>query len=201
MQYFSQNDEEKYITEYFRELNGRGGKLIEIGSYDPYRFSNSRKLMEQGWRAVMIEPSPTCMERIKAVYANDTRVQLLQVAITDTDGSIKFYDTGGDAIGTTDIFHKDKWERGSNVKYSEIHVQTMSMNKLISLHGMDVDFLNVDVEGNNLMLFNLIPNDFLHRLKMICIEHDEHHQEMAAKLTSFGFRHIAINTENLIMAK
>ena len=201
-QYLSQNDEEKHIVEYFINFNnGRGGKYIEIGSYDPFKFSNTRRLFEQGWSSVLVEPSPICMARLKAVYENEPRVQLLQVAISDSDGTMKFYECNGDAVGTTDISHKDKWEKGSDVKYSEIEVASMSMQNFINVHGADVDFINIDVEGTNLLLFNLIPNDFLHRLKMICIEHDGHHEAMIQKLTRFGFRTILINGENLIMVK
>jgi len=199
---YSQNDEEKYITEYFHNFNnGRGGKFIEIGAYHPTKFSNTRALFERGWTGVMVEPSPTCMANIKAVYANEPRIQLLQVAITNEDGMVTFHDAGGDAVGSTELHHKEKWEKGSSVKFSEIQVQGMSMAKLLSLYGAEVDFINVDVEGANFMLFSLLPNDFLHRLKMICIEHDGHHQSIALKLTSFGFKQLALNNENLIMVK
>ena len=200
---YSQNDEEKYITDYFRNFNnGRGGKYAEIGSYDAFKFSNTRALFEQGWSGVLVEPSPTCMARLKDTYAKEPRIQLLQVAISDNDGVMTFYETnGGDAIGTTDLAHKDKWEKGNNVQYSPIQVQAMSMQNFISVHGADIDFINIDVEGTNLLLFNLLPNNFLHRLKMICIEHDGNHESMIQKLTSFGFRTILLNPENLIMVK
>ena len=198
----SQNDEEKYITEYFHNFNnGNGGKFLEIGAYNPTKFSNTRALFESGWTGVMVEPSPICMARIKEVYANQPRIQLLQVAISNEDGYIKFFEAGGDAIGTTDIAHKEKWEKGANVQYSEIQVEAMSMAKLISLHGEEIDFINIDVEGTNFMLFSLLPNEFLHRLKMICIEHDGYHQSIEQKLTSFGFKKILLNNENIIMVK
>jgi len=200
---YSQNDEEKYITDYFMNFNnGRGGKYAEIGSFDAFKFSNTRALFERGWSGVLVEPSPNCMARLKDVYAKEPRIQLLQVAISDNDGVMTFYETnGGDAIGTTDLAHKDKWEKGNNVQYSPIQVQAMSMQNFISVHGADIDFINIDVEGTNLLLFNLLPNNFLHRLKMICIEHDGNHASMIQKLTGFGFRTILLNPENLIMVK
>ena len=199
---YSQNNEQEYITDYFRNFNnGRGGKYVEIGSFDPFKFSNTRALYEQGWCGCLVEPSPTCMARLKAAYANEPRIQLLQVAISDNDGVMTFYEAGGDAIGTTDIAHKDKWEKGNGVQYSPIQVQAMSMQSFIRIHGADVDFINIDVEGTNWLLFNLIPNDFLHRLKMICIEHDNYHNSIIQKLTGFGFRTILLNNENLIMVK
>lgn len=203
MDYYSQNNEQKYITEYFHNFNnGRGGKFLEIGAFHPTVFSNTRALFERGWVGCMVEPSPTCMANIKAVYANEPRIQLLQVAITNEDGYIKFYDAHGDAVSSTELAHKEKWEKGNDkIQFSEIQVQAMSMSKLISLHGAEVDFINIDVEGSNFMLFSLLPNDFLHRLKMICIEHDGYHQSMIQKLTSFGFKQLLLNNENLIMVK
>src|ERR1035437_5313017 len=201
-QYFSQNDEQKYITEYFKNYNnGRGGKFIEIGAFNAFKFSNTRALFEQGFIGVMVEPNPICMQGLKDVYGKEPRIQLLEVAISDNDGYMKFYQPMGDAIGTTDIAHKEKWEKGANVQYSEIQVQAMSMQNLLMTHGMETDFVNIDVEGTNYQLFQLLPNDFLHRLKMICIEHDGWHQSMVLKLSGFGFRTILSNGENLIMVK
>lgn len=199
---YSQNNEQEFIENYFLNYgNGNGGKFLDIGAYDPFKFSNTRCLYEKGWRGIYVEPSPICFERFKETYGKDPRIQLLNYAISTNDGSIIFYESNGDAISTTSIQHKDKWERGAGVKYQEIIVPTMSMAKLLSQFGADIDFLSLDTESTNIELFELLPNDFLHRLKMICIEHDNHYVQIENKLQSFGFRKIHINGENLIMAK
>jgi FkbM family methyltransferase len=199
MERFSQNDEQDYILEYFKENSN--GKYLEIGSFHPTKFSNTRALYEKGWTGVLVEPSPNCMKGLEEAYSNEPRITLIQAAITDYDGSIKFHNTEGDAIGTTDIGHKDKWERGSGVKYTEITVKSISMATFLKEHGDNVDFINIDVESTNMQLFNLIPDWFFNRLKMICIEHDGRDVEMEQKLISFGFRKILLNAENLIMVK
>jgi FkbM family methyltransferase len=201
---YSQNNEQEAILNYFSQninASGHGGKYIEIGSYDPFKFSNTRALFEMGWKGVLVEPSPTCFARLKKEYENEMRIKLINSAIMPNDGSISFQDCSGDAIGTTDLNHKDKWERGAGVQYNTITVQGISMQKFINENGADTDFLSLDTEGTNYELFNLLPNDFLHRLKAICIEHDGFNVEMMDKLSGFGFKQALFNNENLIAVK
>lgn len=200
MEKYSQNDEQSYILNYFNN-NGEGIKYIEIGGFHPFTFSNTRALYELGASGVIVEPSPICMKQFINEYSNEPRIKLVQAAITNQDGSIEFHDTNGDAIGTTNYAHKEKWERGAGVKYDRIIVPAMSMIKFIDENGADVDFLSLDTEGTNLELFNLLPDNFLNRLKMICIEHDGKNNEMMQRLSNFGFKQIMLNAENLIAAK
>jgi FkbM family methyltransferase len=199
MEKYSQNNEQDYILEYFKEKNN--GRYLEIGSFHPTIFSNTRALYEKGWEGKLVEPSPKCMKSLEDAYSNEPRITLIQAAITDNDGIITFYEASSDAIGSTDVNHKQKWEKGSGVQYTEIKVKAISMNTLLKEHGSEIDFVNIDVEGTNYQLFSLIPDWFFDRLKMICIEHDGKNIEMENKLKTFGFRKIILNAENLIMAK
>ena len=200
MEKYSQNNEQDYILDYFNN-NGNGIKYIEIGGYNPFKFSNTRGLYELGAAGVVVEPSPICMSKFEDEYANEPRIKLVQGAITDSDGIITFYESKGDAVSSTDVSHKTKWEQGSKVEFTEITVKSISMATFLKEHGDNVDFINIDVESTNMQLFKLIPDWFFNRLKMICIEHDGRHVEMEQKLTSFGFHKILFNAENLIMAK
>lgn len=199
MERYSQNFEQDSILEYFKENNN--GKYLEIGSFHPTIFSNTRALYEKGWEGKLVEPSPKCMKSLEDAYSNEPRITLIQAAITDSDGIITFYEASSDAIGSTDVSHKQKWEKGSGVKYTEITVKAISMSTLLKEHGSEIDFVNIDVEGTNYQLFSLIPDWFFDRLKMICIEHDGKNVEMENKLKTFGFRKILFNAENLIMVK
>lgn len=199
---YSQNNEQEIILNYFNNYgNGNGGRFLDIGAFNPFKFSNTRALYERAWRGVYIEPSPMCFQSFKEVYASDPRVQLLNCAICEHDGSVTFYESFGDAVSTTDITHKLKWEQNAGSKFSTIQVPAMSMTKLLSQFGHDIDFLSLDTESTNYQLFNLLPNDFLHRLKMICIEHDGFHTSIEMKLQAFGFNKLLLNAENLIMSK
>jgi hypothetical protein len=232
MKTYSQNQEQHYILEYFK-LQENQMTFLEIGAYNPFTFSNTRALVEQGASGFYVEPSPKCFEEfIKEYYNSHLRVSnfqledsnhiyycrqifkvpnkgidgifLVNAAIGNEDKIIKFYDSNGDAISSTSIEHKDKWEAGYTVKYDEIDVQMMSMQTLlnhIEKIGIAIDFLNLDVESTNIELFNLIPDLFWQRLKMICIEHDNQQDYIINKLQPFGFKELLRNGENLILAK
>lgn len=199
MEKYSQNNEQEIILKYFA---GKPiGKFIEIGAYHPKVFSNTRALYEMGWSGVYVEPSAPCFKHFIDEYATEKRITLLNVAIAEKEGTVVFYESGGDAISTTSIAHKQKWEAGYKVTYNEIEVPAMAMRRLIDNYGWGIDFLNLDVEGTNLELFNLVPDSFWQQLKMLCIEHDGHFAPILARLAPFGFKELARNAENLIMAK
>jgi len=196
---YSQNNEEKHITEYFKD-NSKG-KFLEIGGYNPFTFSNTRKLYELGWSGVYVEPSETCFNSFVKEYKDNKKITLLKYAITSYDGEIDFYDSKGDAISSISVEHCKKWKAMYDCNFDKITVPCMSMETLISQYGNNIDFLNLDVEGNNIQLFRLIPVSFFERLKMICIEHDNHNVEIESKLNLLGFKKILFNAENIIMAK
>lgn len=195
---YSQNNEEVFITNYF---NNSIGKFIEIGGYDPFKFSNVRKLYELGWNGVIVEPSPACFTRLNNEYGDDPRITLCKYAIGASNETRKFYDASGDAIGTLDVSHMNKWKKNDKIKYSEIDVKCVAMTDFIHEHGSDCIFLNIDVEGINYELFCLLPDSILENIKLICIEHDGRYEEMRKRLTQYGFKDIHLNSENLIMGK
>ena len=53
--YHSQNKEAQIVLNYF---NGRVGNLCDIGTNDGITFSNSYDLIQTGWTATLLEPSP-----------------------------------------------------------------------------------------------------------------------------------------------
>ena len=200
---YSQNSEEHYILEYFK-----GQKLpltfLEVGAFHPFTFSNTRALAELGWRGIYIEPSPTCFESFLKEYNYSNRITLIKAALGNKDGLVKFYDSKGDALSSTSLQHKEKWEAGYDVMFNEIEVQMISVSSLLNGFNelsIKIDFLNLDVESTNIELFNLFPDWFWGRLKMICIEHDSQQDYIISKLQPFGFKELHRNGENLIMAK
>lgn len=197
---YSQNNEEDYILDYFKENNN--GVFVEIGGYNPFKFSNTRKLVEKGWSGTYVEPSPSCMKSFVDEYSNNEKIVLCDFAITPMNqGRMKFYDSGGDAISSLDTAHVDKWTKGWNVKYAEIEVETMAMSDFLFKYGRKCDFLNLDVEGVNIDLFNVIPDWFFINLQCACIEHDSHIEEIRNKLLHYGFKELCLNGENIIMGK
>jgi len=197
---YSQNNEEEVIIAYFQ--GKKEGKFIDIGAYNPFRFSNTRKLYELGWSGVFVEPSSVCFGKFMEEYKNDPRIELCNYAIGSATGKLKFYDSEGDAISTTCESHKKLWE--SRTKYKETEVECIAMDTFISVHGKNVDFLTLDTEGANLELFDLLikQDAFMSRVQLLCIEHEGHNEYMTNKLRDMGFsKKLLYNAENIIVGR
>ena len=194
---YSQNKEEQYILDYFGD---KVGKALDIGAFHPYKFSNTRALIEKGWSCVCVEPAPTLFKAFESEYFSNPNVTLLNIAIGDTTDHVKFYESEGDAISTTSDDHKVKWEKGG-VTYKEINVPMLETVAFFNEYGKDVDFISLDTEGTNMVIFRLIPDWVWERISLFCIEHDGFYHEVKGKLMDFGFKELYRNAENILLAK
>jgi len=195
---YSQNAEELYILDYFSGTPT--GKFLDIGAYAVERFSNTRALYLAGWSGVLVEPAPQNYKAIADHYKDEERVMVLNVAVGDPAGEIDFYESGGDAVGTTNEAHMKKWG-DAGVKYNKIKVQQVGTADFFNQYCKDVDFLSIDTESTNINVFRNIPDWVFEQIKMICIEHDQNQEEIQDKLSDFGFFTLYINGENIILGK
>ena len=197
--YYSQHNEEQVIINYF--LGRPTGKLIDIGAYDTYRFSNSRRLYEIGFSGVLVEPSPANYKKIAEDYANEPRIEVLNIAVGETTGNIDFYESNGDAVSTTDKEHMQKWG-AAGVQFTLITVPQISVEDFMKQYCTpDVSFISIDVESTNIQLFRAIPAWVFAQISMLIIEHDAEYEEIEAKLHPFGFIPVFRNAENIILCK
>lgn len=56
---YSQNNEQQVIIDYFsKNTSGNGGRFIDIGAFDPFKFSNTRALYEKQFDStVLLHPN------------------------------------------------------------------------------------------------------------------------------------------------
>lgn len=194
---WSQNSEETFILEYFKDKPN--GRFIDIGAYDVFKFSNVRALYDKGWKGILIEPSPENYKSISDHYKDDKEIIVLNCAVGDKGGEIDFYSCE-DAVSTSDIDHKNKWE-AAGVPYTKIKVNQVNVIDFMNEYCKDIDFLSIDTEATNIQLFRMIPDFVFEQIKMICIEHDLHYDEISARLSEYGFKTLHLNAENIILAK
>jgi FkbM family methyltransferase len=192
---YSQNNEEAVITQYF---NGITGNFLDIGAYDGKTFSNTYRLVELGWSGICFEPSPSVFPNLQETHRDNPRITLVQSAISDHTGKQIFYDSNGDAISTFDEGHKRRWEESAHSVFSEVEVDTTSVEDMFNTYGYDFDFINLDVESRNWEIFREFDFSKMPKLKLICVEHDGFIEAMLQIMRPFGFYEIARNAENLI---
>lgn len=201
---YSQNNEEAVIAGYF---GARIGKLLSLGENDGITLSNSRALIEKGWKAVLVEPSPVAFGKLFELYGVNENVNLNNVAIGNENGRSPFYDSGtllnqGDEalVSTLSPTETKRW--GNSVKFTDIDVDVVTVANLFEkMKSPFFDFVSIDCEGMDLDILRQMDLDAM-ETKCLCVEFNGKDEVLYfAHVRKYGFRLIHKNGENLIYVR
>lgn len=194
---YSQNNEENLIAQVF---DGKtDGRFLDIGAYDAKLLSNTRALYERGWSGVMVEPSPGPMTTLLKEYGNDPRITLVMAAVTKCAGLVKMHATD-DPISTSSEVALKIWQDDGYKFYGSFLAQSITLELLVYLFGVNFDFIDIDVEGGSADLF-LAALTFPLRPRLYCVEHDHRHAELVPIAAKKGYRELARNGENCLFVR
>lgn len=201
---FSQNKEEQYILEYFKDKPK--GTFLDIGCNDCETFSNTRALALKGWSGVFVDPSQQAIERCKVLYKGfKKQFYIYPVAISKHNGKA-ILNESGPLIDSRDValvstFHESEMNRfRTTVSYTPTEVKTFKWKTFYNrLQIKEFDFINIDVEGDEL---NILPDIDLSKTSLVCVEWNGK-QELKSEYDKIlqGFRVIYTSGENLIYAR
>ncbi len=169
--WYAQNQEDKFICDFFEDYTG---SLLDIGANDGKTLSNSLALIERGWSAVLVEPSPKAFERLQQLHKGNSRVQCENCAITSQIGEYGFYDTG-DHLGKGDTsllstLELKELNRFGQVPYNKIKVAGITIKQLMQLtHTIHFDFITIDAEGQDVEILKQMDLEAM-GCKLICVE-------------------------------
>jgi len=164
----SQYKEGTFICEHFA---GRLGRFLDIGSYDGKQLSNTWPLSQLGWSGVCVEPSPLPFAGLMRNYEGNADVILVNAALTFGPKRIMQFFSTGDALSTSQIEHR---RRFAEYPFTSILIPGgIGWDELLAAvdYGDGVapfSFVNIDVEGRNAALLEVMPI----RPEMICVEYD-----------------------------
>lgn len=194
---YSQNQEEEIIINNLPKQ----GTVLDIGAYDGVVFSNSRALIEQGWKAVLVEPSPIVFSQLlKNTEQYKDQIILVNGAISAGPSTFEtFYDSMGDAISGYDTNHLIKWN--GHLSWRPMLIKTINVKELLTVIGNEFEFVTIDVEGTNLEILMAMPWGDMPKVQMVCVEYDNKAPQMTDYMKQFGFYLIHRNGENLIFKK
>lgn len=191
---YSQHHIEKYLSDRFK--SDKPGYFIEIGCWDGSLISQTAWLeKERGWFGLCVDPFPrnfegrSCAVVDKAISADGQPRKFVKVSIDKRDGGDVSYFSGFmDRIQV-------HWDLISqHCKYKIIQVETITIAELFGMYLVPevIDFLSVDVEGNELEVFQGI--DFnRYRFGLIVFEHNENQamrREIGKILSAAGYEMI-----------
>jgi len=193
---YSQNNEEEIVLNYF---NDNVGTFLDLGAYNGIDLSNTRALVEKGWQGVLVEPHPQIFRKLEENCKEFKGVHLFECAIGEQDGTFELNanDTYYSTLKESEI---ERWK--SEYKFSKTTCSVLTFKKLLDLSIIKTfDFISIDCEGVDYEILTQINLDEV-CCKMICIEtNGVETQKYINYISNFGFNVVAINAENLIMAR
>lgn len=197
---YSQNDEEKFILQYFKPL--LNGTFLDIGAHDGKQLSNTYQLALNGWSGVMVEPSKIVFPYLKERCDNEIPTVIpVNYCIADYDGEVTFFESGGDFLGTASQQHKERCEQ-KGYKFTEDKVPCVTISSLMDMVSIShLDYISIDAEGWDYKILSQFPDDF-YGSAMVCVEcSGAERKNILSYLYSKGFELYHETAENVIVVK
>lgn len=207
---YSQNNEEKIILDYFGDYVGT---FLDLGCNDCVTFSNTKALVDRGWKGVLVDCSPPAIEKCKELYKKRKGLYVYDNAVgaphpvtkKPFNGKIIFNDSGsilnngdGGLVGT---FYPEEMDRFKRITtYNPIEVQTYTWKTFFNRPPLkQYDMISIDVEGSER---NILPYMDLSTTRLMCVEWNGKH-DLKTEYEKYlqGFRLIYTSGENLIYAR
>jgi FkbM family methyltransferase len=191
----SQFDEEPIILEFFKDKND--GIVLDIGAYNPVTFSNSRALINKGWSAVLVEPSPRCFSTIMRFYKDVPNVTLVNAFVGNGSGLIQFHDSEG-AVATA---VQEQFEAWSTVQkdFQSIWIPQIHASEILKVCPK-ADFITIDCEGGDIVVIESLPFETLNP-SLVCVEYGVEAQRIVRRMSDLGFILHHTNQANMFFKK
>ena len=163
---YSQNQEDLLLDKLLNYK--KRGLYVDVGAYDPYRFSNTMRFYRRGWRGMNIEPNRQYWQRFLSVRDGDIN---LNAGVGEKRGALTFYAMDPPTLST---FQKEQVAayRKQGFRLAEtVAVPVYTLKEIFRKHlgNKTIDFMSIDVEGMEMQV--LRSNDWeAYRPRYLCIE-------------------------------
>jgi len=166
---YAQSGEDLIIDFVFKTVGINKPSYIDIGAYDPYKFSNTAFFYLNGSRGINIEPNPKQYERFVRYRGEDTN---LNIGISDRAGELDYYFMDSPTLNTFSQTEAERYEREEGHKIidtKKIKVDTIESVVNSYCNKLFPDLLTIDAEGRDKMILQSIDynNNFP---SIICLE-------------------------------
>lgn len=209
---YTQNDEEFFILEYFKDEVQENLTVLDIGANDGELISNSRRVILEGWSAILLEPSPKAFDRLYKLYEPNNKVKTLNYGISESSGRFKFFESGSLGFNERDtalyssVVENETKRWDGIVQYEETEADFFTFEEFIKLENLldtKIDFITIDAEGMDLSILKQINLDNI-SCRLLCIEWNSVNQvanEIVEYCNRFGLYEITRNPENIILGR
>lgn len=165
---FSQSGEDLIVKFIFNALEIKHPTYIDVGAFDPYRYSNTAVFYLEGSKGINIDPNPEAVKLFEKERPLDTN---LNIGLASKPGALKYYQMGAPTLNTFSLEAVEEYKKMGHRIVNEQQIEVEVLSEVISKHakGIFPDFLSLDAEGFDMEILQTI--DFEHNApKVICIE-------------------------------
>ncbi|MFL5730839.1 MAG: FkbM family methyltransferase [Cytophagaceae bacterium] len=154
---YSQQGEDLAIGRYFGDK--QKGFFVDVGAFQPIKYSNTYAFYKKGWRGINIEPNPDHFDMFRQIRPADIN---LNIGISEEPGKLQYYMFNEPALNTFEQKHAEEWASHPDFSICEKKiVDTYTLKSVLEKYlpaGQKIDFMSVDVEGFDLKV--LKSNDW-----------------------------------------
>ncbi len=149
MESYSQQGEDLILRILFSHLET--GFYVDVGAFQPKRFSNTYYFYKRGWRGINIDATPGAVSAFNRQRPRDINVE---AAVAGDRREMTFFMFDQQEVNTLSPAHarRESSDFGRPMA-STTTVRTRTLGEILDHHlpaGQEVDFLSVDVEGYDL---------------------------------------------------
>jgi len=166
---YSMYGEDLIIEKFFKKK--QKGFYVDVGCYHPLEGNNTYLLYKKGWNGINLDINSLSIELFNAARKEDHNVN---VAVSNKSKKVKIYFRKKiNMLNTVDKkFAKINFKKGFETKSINSNTLNLILNRS-KFKNQKIDFLNLDVEGNELNALKSI-NFKKYKPKLICVEIHNH---------------------------
>ena len=162
---YSRWGEDSFLVDYFK--NTSNGRYIDIGSFHPFRGSNTYLLYKKGWSGINIDINKISIDLFKLARPNDINLNL---AISDTNKKIKIYQTKDlGKMNTINLKFASFFLKNYHVKESRSYNLNDILCKYNTNKNNRFELIDIDVEGSEYQILKSL-NFKKYSFKLILVE-------------------------------
>lgn len=192
MALYGQYKQDRWLILLARACGLRHGCIMECGAFDGVTFSNSRALIERGWRGVLIDADDRNIASLRQQYHGSSDVSVVHAALSDRGGVTRFYrvvgaEGGGAtaAIGSVELRAKDRWS--SDYSWESVDVKAMTIETAMTQAPQGLaDVIVLDIEGGELAALSGIGQAQGGALTIALVEYNQRRTAIVASLQALG---------------
>ena len=162
---YSMLGEDLVVNNFFK--NKTNGFYVDVGCYHPIDGNNTHLLFKNGWSGINIDLNKISIDLFNIARKNDEN---FRVAVSNKSKKIKFYYRK--KINMLNTINKKFANNSFKKGYSIDYIQARTLSSILKeskLKNKKIDFLNIDIEGNEINALKTL--DFkIYRPKLICVE-------------------------------